>query len=118
MSDATQASPLNAIREENRIRLLESQAEWNRRLSAIGADRRHAKVPLDPDFEEQAVQRENDPTLDALDGRGRDALAAIRSALSRIEAGNYGWCVACGAPIAVERLRAEPTAERCVDCAR
>lgn len=118
MSDATQASPLNAIREENRIRLLESQAEWNRRLEAIGADRRHAKTPLDPDFEEQAVQRENDPTLDALDGRGRAALAAIRAALSRIEAGNYGWCVACGAPIAVERLRAEPTADHCVACAR
>ena len=118
MSDATQTSPLIAIREENRIRLLESQAEWNRRLSAIGADRRHAKVPLDPDFEEQAVQRENDSTLDALDGRGRAALVAIRAALSRIEAGNYGWCVACGSPIAEARLRAEPEADRCIACTR
>lgn len=118
MSDATQASPLNAIREENRIRLLESQAEWNRRVTAIGADRRHTKGALDPDFEEQAVERENDSTLDALDGRGRAALGAIRAALSRIEAGNYGWCVACGSPIALERLRAEPTADHCVDCAR
>jgi len=104
------------IREENRARLLESQIEWNRRLEAIGKDRTHARGALDPDFSEQAVQRQNDPALDALDVRGREALTAIRAALSRIEAGNYGWCVACGSPIAVARLRAEPEADRCIAC--
>ena len=112
----TLSNEMAEIREENRARLLESQIEWNRRLEAIGKDRTHARGALDPDFSEQAVQRENDPTLDALDVRGRTALAAIRAALSRIEAGNYGWCVACGSPIAVERLRAEPEADRCMAC--
>lgn len=116
MIELDTSDPLIALREENRVRLLASQAEWNHRLAAIGADRTRARGPLDPDFSEQAVQRENDATLDALDGRGRAALAAIRAALSRIESGNYGWCVACGAPIALERLRAEPTADHCVDC--
>jgi len=112
----TLANEMAEIREENRARLLESQIEWNRRLAVIGKDRTHARGALDPDFSEQAVQRQNDPALDALDVRGRAALAAIRAALSRIEAGNYGWCVACGSPIAVSRLRAEPEADRCLAC--
>ena len=102
----------------NRARLLESQAEWLRRIAAVGADRTRARGPIDPDFSEQAVQRENDATLDALDERGRTALAAMRAALSRIESGNYGWCVACGAAIPIERLQAEPTADRCIACKR
>lgn len=118
MPDLDPSDPLVALREENRIRLLESQGEWTHRLDAIRSDRRRARGPLDPDFSEQAVQRQNDPALDALDARGRAALVAIRAALSRIESGNYGWCVACGAPIALERLRAEPTADRCVACSR
>lgn len=109
---------LAALFEENRTRLLEAQSEWTRRLEAIKRDRRRAGGALDPDFDEQAIQRENDPTLDALDVRGRDALAAIRAALSRIESGNYGWCVACGAPIEEARLRAEPEADRCLGCMR
>ncbi|MFO0688189.1 MAG: TraR/DksA family transcriptional regulator [Myxococcota bacterium] len=117
--NASHPSPeLAALYEENRTRLLESQSEWNRRLEAIGRDRKRARGPLDPDFEEQSIQRENDPTLDALDDRGRAALQAIRAALSRIESGNYGWCVACGSPIAEARLRAEPEADRCIACTR
>lgn len=119
MSDSSKALPeLSELFEENRIRLLESQSEWTRRLEAIGRDRKRSRGPLDPDFAEQAIQRENDPTLDALDVRGRDALRAIRAALSRIESGNYGWCVACGSPIAEARLRAEPEADHCVACSR
>lgn len=109
---------LAALYEENRTRLLESQSEWTRRLDAIGSDRKRTRGALDQDFEEQAIQRENDPTLDALDERGRAALHAIRAALSRIESGNYGWCVACGAPIAEARLQAEPEADHCIACTR
>ncbi len=112
----TPSNEMLDLSEENRARLLENQIEWNQRLEAIQRDRTRAHGALDPDFSEQAVQRENDPTLDALDGRGRAALTAIHAALSRIEAGNYGWCVACGSPIALPRLRAEPTADRCIDC--
>ncbi len=116
--DTTRTAELGDLFEENRARLLESQIEWTRRLEAIGRDRTRARGALDPDFSEQAVQRENDPTLDALDVRGRAALQAIRAALSRIESGNYGWCVVCGSPIAEARLRAEPEADRCVGCMR
>jgi DnaK suppressor protein len=118
MTPSHPSPELAALYEENRTRLLESQSEWTRRLEAIGRDRNRVRGALDPDFAEQAVQRENDPTLDALDDRGRSALRAIRAALSRIESGNYGWCVACGSPIADARLRAEPEADRCIACSR
>ncbi|MEX0607688.1 MAG: TraR/DksA family transcriptional regulator [Halofilum sp. (in: g-proteobacteria)] len=40
----------------------------------------------------------------------------IENALQRISLGTYGECSDCGRPVALERLRAWPTAERCIDC--
>jgi DnaK suppressor protein len=40
----------------------------------------------------------------------------IRSALQRIDAGDYGLCVACGEEIAEKRLMARPMATHCIDC--
>lgn len=44
-------------------------------------------------------------------------LPAIADALRRIEQGTYGICVACGMPIAGDRLEVLPEAARCVTCA-
>lgn len=54
----------------------------------------------------------------AVAGVERDAaeLNAITEALARLEAGRYGLCSECGAPIAWERLMAQPQAVRCVRC--
>ena len=41
---------------------------------------------------------------------------AIREALTRIDQGGYGVCVDCGEDIALERLKAQPTAQRCIRC--
>lgn len=48
----------------------------------------------------------------------RDAaeLRRIDAALVRLSAGTYGNCVQCGQPIPLERLEAEPTALRDVNC--
>jgi RNA polymerase-binding protein DksA len=48
----------------------------------------------------------------------RDAteLNAVLEALARLEAGHYGLCADCGAPIAYERLLAQPQASRCIRC--
>ena len=61
------------------------------------------------------VDREIDYTLEASDGR---LLAAIDTALARIEAGTYGTCVNCGAQIPPERLEAMPWSTLCIDCKR
>lgn len=52
----------------------------------------------------------------ALSQSHRVELQAIVSALARMEAGDYGWCAACGQPIGPERLAAQPAALRCLRC--
>jgi RNA polymerase-binding protein DksA len=42
-------------------------------------------------------------------------LAEIEAALERIDEGTYGTCVACGRPIAPERLEAVPYATLCIE---
>ncbi|GII81591.1 hypothetical protein Sru01_65730 [Sphaerisporangium rufum] len=41
---------------------------------------------------------------------------AVVAALGRLEAGVYGRCVDCGAPVPEGRLAARPEASRCVQC--
>jgi DnaK suppressor protein len=59
--------------------------------------------------------REMDYTLE---GSEEAKLAAIESALERIDEGTYGRCLRCGKAIAEERLEALPYAELCIDCKR
>ncbi|MBI4441807.1 MAG: TraR/DksA family transcriptional regulator [Acidobacteria bacterium] len=47
-----------------------------------------------------------------LDGQ----LRQLESAIDRLESGDYGTCVDCGAPIPAKRLRAIPWAVYCVAC--
>jgi DnaK suppressor protein len=102
---------------ELELKLLDTQLEWERRLEAIRSDRRRQSAPLENDFEDQATQRENDAPLDALDERGRRALEAIAAALARLAEGTFGDCLQCRAPIDPRRIRAQPTAETCIECA-
>ena len=59
--------------------------------------------------------REIDYTLGENSGQ---VLAAIDSALKRIDEGTYGTCVSCGEEIRHERLEATPWASLCIDCKR
>ncbi|HMA87940.1 MAG TPA: TraR/DksA family transcriptional regulator [Burkholderiales bacterium] len=43
-------------------------------------------------------------------------IRALDAALARLDDGSYGDCVDCGGEIGLERLRAYPTAERCIRC--
>ena len=43
-------------------------------------------------------------------------IGQVDQALVRVDQNNYGVCVACGAPIAAERLEVLPEAEFCADC--
>lgn len=52
----------------------------------------------------------------ALGERETAELVAIASALARIEAGSFGLCTDCGAPIPAARLQVSPEAGRCIAC--
>ena len=88
-----------------------------RRVERIESDRRREGGALDPDFEEQVVERENDDVLDALDVSGRSELEELRTALQRMESGTYGVCIRCDEVIPLARLEAMPSAITCVGCA-
>src|SRR5690606_39645065 len=70
-----------------------------------------ARDPEDDSFATLVV----DTNLSEME-RDADELRMIDSALQRIDTGTYGNCVDCDQPIPIARLRAEPTAERCVQC--
>ena len=48
--------------------------------------------------------------------RELDELRGIEAARQRFEEGNYGVCIECGQDIGYARLRANPTAIRCIIC--
>jgi len=50
--------------------------------------------------------------------RAEVELQRIRTALGRLRSGNYGYCVKCEEEIAEGRLRVDPAALVCIDCAR
>ncbi|QDC10394.1 TraR/DksA family transcriptional regulator [Oceanicola sp. D3] len=71
-----------------------------------------------PDWEELAVEREEDEVLEGQGVQGQAEMAAIRAALARIEAGDYGFCTKCGGEISAERLDLLPHTPFCKSCAR
>jgi RNA polymerase-binding transcription factor DksA len=87
------------------------------RVARIATDMRHPDAPLEADADDQAIQLENDPVLDALDEQGRRQLAEIDAALHRLDAGSYGVCARCEEAIPRERMVALPTATTCARCA-
>jgi len=49
--------------------------------------------------------------------RRKIELHRIEAALARIEDGDYGYCLACGAEIVAKRLALDPATPVCIDCA-
>lgn len=103
--------------ESIRQQLTARYATIQQRLQKITRDVQHINEPLNADFAEQAVQRENDEVLDALDNSIRAELAQLQATLQRLDDGTYGVCESCGKPIPLKRLKALPHASRCVACA-
>ncbi len=89
-------------------------AELTARLGAVEEE---LDQPSDPDVEDRATEREGDEVLEGLGNAGQAEIRMIEAALARIEAGEFGICVACGDPISEERLAVVPHAARCRKCA-
>jgi DnaK suppressor protein len=88
--------------------------------SEVHADelaRRRYEAPGDvTDRKEEAAQFAEGGVLEAQELRDVGELQQVRRALERLDAGIYGDCAECGEPIALQRLLAEPAAERCASC--
>lgn len=70
-----------------------------------------APDPGDSSFANLAVDLGN-----AAVTRDLTELRAVEAAHQRLENGTYGICVNCEAEIPYERLKVQPTAERCAPC--
>lgn len=75
-------------------------------------------------LDQQAVGRlsrmdalQNQAMAKATGARRKAERARLTAALARIEEGEYGVCEDCGEDIAPGRLRLDPAATRCVECA-
>ena len=86
-------------------------------LRRVGAITRDLRRPGDRDWQERAVDLENDDVLEGLDDASRSEVAQIRAALARLDAGTHGRCARCGGAIGPARLAALPSAITCVTCA-
>ncbi len=73
--------------------------------------------PLPADSEEQAIDLENQEALEALEKTEVQEIHRIEAALQRIAENTYGICDECGADIDPKRLKALPTASKCISCA-
>ena len=70
-----------------------------------------------PDWEELATEREGDEVLEGMGLSGQQEMRRIAAALQRLESGDYGICVKCGAEIGEARLDALPYTPFCRNCA-
>ena len=104
-----------ADRDEIRRRLTRRLARLDARSTKIEADLRK---PGNRDWQERATEAENDEVLERLGHADLTEIREIRAALSRLDAGTYGLCSRCEAPIAEGRLEALPFTTVCIDCAR
>lgn len=97
-----------------RARLSQQLTELEGRQQRLAQD---LSEPLNPDSSEQAVEMEDDASLEAQAALVAREIASVNRALLRIENGTYGECVRCGDAIAPKRLEARPEAALCISCA-
>lgn len=98
-----------------KVKLEERLSELRRRQAHIAADL--SETP-DRDWEEQAIDIEDDEPLEAQGALIAREVFSVERALERLQDGTYGICAHCGKEIAQARLEVSPEASSCVDCAR
>lgn len=98
------------------------KAQLEQRLTELKARQQNIAVdldePLNADSSEQAVEVQDDASLEGQGALVAQEIGSVNRALARIENGTYGRCVLCEEEIAPARLQARPEASLCIDCAR
>lgn len=94
------------------------------RAQLSGEDEGAAEWRKPVELDQQSVGRlsrmdamQQQAMADAEARRRQTDIARIDAALTRIEEGDYGWCLTCGEAIAEKRLAIDPMATRCISCA-
>ena len=100
--------------EEFRDKLEELKKELQLRVTKA---RISLSKPHSADWNEQAIERENDEVLIELVREGEQELEQIKLSLVRMDAGDYGQCERCGDAINPARLKATPMSTLCIQCA-
>jgi RNA polymerase-binding protein DksA len=109
----SQTEELKAELEHRRSALLDEFRQDLHRMRQDGLDHVVGAVP-DPG--DEAVQSLIQDLDQAEASRDLWELRILEAARERIAEGSYGVCTSCGQDIAYERLRANPAAERCIQC--
>lgn len=66
----------------------------------------------------EAAEQFGHAQVEAMSGETENALKRVRNAMTRVEKGSYGKCISCNSMIDTDRLGIDPTAEKCVKCAK
>jgi RNA polymerase-binding transcription factor DksA len=97
------------------------RAALNDRLEELEARLLQIDEELDShttkDWEELAVEREEDEVLEGMGLSAQAEIRMIKAALHRMDEGEYGYCVECGDKISEERLDILPYTPFCAKCA-
>ncbi len=102
---------IQALLEQHRRRLQALAGTAGAAAAVVELDQsRVGRLSRMDALQSQAMSQEN--------LRRRDIeLRRISAAQARVAAGDYGFCLACGEPIAAGRLRIDPAATLCIRCA-
>jgi DnaK suppressor protein len=104
---------VESVREGHRDRLLEKRASV---LAGLGT-RFDTVAGMGRVAEDDQAQISHDEFVSLrMNGLDYNQLRLVEEALDRLDAGDYGICLACDEPIAEKRLRALPWARYCVGC--
>ena len=108
-----QTQELHAAIERRRAALA---SELREDMERVRRDRHEDLAGASPDAGDESVATLI-ADLDHADvGRDLDELRGLEAARGRLSDGSYGVCLDCGGEIGFERLRANPSAVRCIDC--
>ena len=100
--------------EERRAQMEARLEELDARLHGIAEE---LESHNDRDWEEMALEREEDEVLERLGTSGLAEIRMIRAALKRMDDGEYGICARCAEEISDERLDVLPYTPLCKTCA-
>ncbi len=96
------------------------EAQMRKRLAYLEGRLDNIEGRLDdqpnPDWDENATEREEDEVLEDLGNMGLDEIRGIKAALARIDEGTYGECAKCGKDISTDRLDIIPQTPFCKNC--